>query len=425
MNKEVLKRLILETQERDVKLIKRDVKINFIKKINVIIGPRRAGKTFFLYQIMNDLRERGLKDRILYINFEDERLYPIKKDELQLILDSYYELFPENKRKKVYVFLDEIQLAPMWQKFIRRVNERENVEICVTGSSSKLLSKEIATELRGRTLTYFIYPYSFKEFLKSNGIKLEKHWEYKDVSYKIKKLLKEYITFGGFPETVNKPRNIKIKLLQEYYETIFYKDVVDRYKIKNFNVMRQLMKFLVTNFSNYFSMRSCYKFIKSEGIKISKNTLTSYLSYLEDCNFLFSAPKYSYSLKEQIVNPKKIYMVDNGFITATAFSFSENLGRLYENVVFLELKRREMEIYYWKNKREVDFVIKEGPKIKGLIQVCCDIQGSKKREVEGLLESMKKFRLRKGLIITKDYCSEEKIGSKKIVYRPLWRWILE
>jgi|Deesub1362A_J573_1020465.scaffolds.fasta_scaffold00005_385 hypothetical protein len=424
MDKETIKELIILSQEQEVKLIKRDLKIHFAGRINSIIGPRRAGKTFFIYQNIKQLKKKN-KDKIIYINFEDERLLPIKKQDLDLILEAYYELYPENKGEKLYVFFDEIQAAPHWQYFVRRLHDQENIEICITGSSSRLLSKEIATQLRGRTLTYFIFPYSFKEFLKAKGIALERHFEYKPILYKIKKLLEEYTEFGGFPEITDKDDLLKTKILQEYFDLIFYKDLVERYKIRNFDIVKEIQLYLVNNFSSYFSTNKYYKLLKSQGKKVSKNTLFTYISCIEDINFAFLVPKYG-KLKEQFANPKKVYIIDTGLINAVAFKVSKDIGRLYENIVFIELKRRGKEVYYWKNKYECDFLVKEREKIKEAIQVCYEItEENKEREVNGIVEAMEEFKLKEGLVITGDHEGEETIKDKKIVYKPLWKWLLQ
>lgn len=424
MDKETIKKLILLVQERDVGLVNRDSEIHFAGKINAIIGPRRAGKTFFVYQNINHLKGKNLKDRIIYLNFEDERLFPIKKEELDLIFEAYYELYPENEGKKLFVFFDEIQAAPFWQFFVRRLYDQENVEICVTGSSSKLLSREIATQLRGRTLTYFIFPYSFKEFLRAKGVSLERHFEYKAMRYKIKKLLQEYIEFGGFPEIADKDPPLKTKILQEYFDLIFYKDLVERYRIRNFGIVKEMLLYLVNNFSSYFSTNKYYKLLRSQGRRISKNTLFGHLSSAADVNFVFLVPKYG-KLKEQFANPKKVYVIDTGLINAIAFKVSKDIGKLYENAVFIELKRRGKEVYYWKNNYECDFLVKESEKIKEVIQVCSELtEENKGREINGMLEALEEFKLKEGLIVTGDFEGEERIKGKKIIYKPLWKWLL-
>ena len=423
MNKDTIKKLIILSQERDVKLVERDLEIHFAGKINTIIGPRRAGKTFFIHQNINQLKSEN-KDKIIYINFEDERLLPIEKEDLDLILESYYELYPENTDKKLYVFFDEIQVVPFWHLFVRRIYDQENVEICVTGSSSKLLSKEIATQLRGRTLTYVIFPYSFKEFLKAKCVTLERHFEHTPLRYQVKKLLQEYIEFGGFPEIADKDEFLKTKILQEYFDLIFYKDLVERYKIRNFDMVKEMMLYLVNNFSSYFSTNKYYNLLKSQGKKVGKNTLFTYTACMTDINFIFLVPKYG-KLKEQFANPKKVYVIDTGLINAVAFKVSRDIGRLYENAVFVELKRKNKKVYYWKNKYECDFVVKEGERIEEVIQVCYDLtEENKAREINGISEAMDELHLKEGLIITGDFEGEETITGKKISYKPLWKWLL-
>lgn len=424
MDKETIKKLIILAQERDVKFVQRDTQIYFSGKINTIIGSRRAGKTYFMYQIISQLKSEH-KDRIIYINFEDERLFPIKKEELDLILDAYYELYPENKDELLYIFFDEIHEVPFWETFLRRLYDQKNVEICVTGSSSKLLSKEIATGLRGRTLTYHIFPYSFKEFLNVKGVPLQRNFEYTPLRYKIKKLLIEYIEFGGFPEIVDKDQTLKTRILQEYFDLIFYKDLVDRYHIRSFYNVKEMLLYLVNTFSSYFSTNKYYNIQKSQGKKISKNTLFTYLACAADINFVFMVPKYG-KLKEQFANPKKVYVIDTGLINAISFKFSQNIGRLYENVVLVELKRRDKDVYYWKNKYECDFLTIQGEEVKEAIQVCYELTDENKdREINGLIETMQEFKLNVGLIITDDFEGEEIQGGNKIVYKPLWKWLLE
>ena len=439
MDKETIKKLILLHQGRDVQLVERDMRLHFAGRINVMIGPRRAGKTFFIYQNISRLKnevegvdevdEKGeggeRKDRIIYINFEDERLLPIEKEDIDLILESYYELYPENIDKKLYVFFDEIQEVPFWNLAVRRIYDQGNVEICITGSSSKLLSREIATQLRGRTLTYFIFPYSFKEFLSAKGVVLERHFEFKPLRYEIKKLLHEYIEFGGFPEIADRDELLKTKILQEYFELTFYKDLVERYRIRNFGMVKELMLYLVNNFSSYFSTNKYYNMLKSQGKKVSKNTIFTYISCMADINFIFLVPKYG-KLKEQFANPRKVYAIDTGLINAIAFKVSSDAGRLYENLVCVELKRRGKDLYYWKNKHECDFLVKVGEEVRGAIQVCYDLtEENRDREISGITEPMEEFGLDVGLVITADFEGEDEIEGKKIIYKPLWRWLLE
>lgn len=319
-------------------------------------------------------------------------------------------MYLENVGEKLYIFFDDY--------------DQENVEVCVTGSSSKLLSKEIATQLRGRTLTYLLFPYSFKEFLRARGVTLERHFEYTHLRCQIKNYFR-YILFGGFPEIAERDEPLKTKILQEYFDLIFYRDLVERYRIKNFGVVRDMMLYLVNNFSSYFSMNKYYNLLKSQGKKVSKNTLFTYISCMADINFIFLVPKYG-KLKEQFANPKKVYLIDTGLINAIALKFSSDIDRLYENIVFIELKIRGKEVYYWKNKHECDFLVKEGEEIKEAIQVCYDLtEENRGREIGGITEAMEEFRRGEGLVITGDLEGEAEISCGTVSYKPLWKWLLD
>ena len=422
MNREILKELIIQAQEMDIDIIKRELKMQFVGRINVIVGSRRAGKTFFIYQTIAELKRNGQKDKIIYINFEDERLQPLEN--LDAIFNAYYELYPENTGKKLYLFFDEIQEAPSWQKFVRRLHERKEFEICITGSSSKLLSKEIATELRGRTLTHTILPYSFHEFLIAHGIATERNFEHGKGKHKVKAALNEYVQNGGFPEVVTVDQPLKVKILQEYFDMIFYRDLVERYNIRNFDTVREMLLYLINNFALHFSVNKYHNLLTSQGRKTGKNMLFRYLAAAVDVNLVLMVPKFG-NLKDQMVNPKKAYIIDNGLISAVSSRVSPDNGRLYENLVLVELKRRNREVFYWKEKRECDFLIKERSKITEAIQVCYEVtEENKKREVEGLLEAMERFGLETGLIITADFQGEESHEGKIIRYEPLWKWLL-
>jgi len=422
MDKEVLKELIIQAQEMEIDIIERELEMQFVGRINAIIGPRRAGKTFFIYQTIAELKRAGHKDKIIYINFEDERLQPL--EDLDAIFNAYYELYPENTNQKLYLFFDEIHEAPSWQKFIRRLHERKEFEICITGSSSKLLSKEIATELRGRTLTHLILPYSFHEYLTARGISTERNFEHGKGKFKVKAALHDYVQNGGFPEVVTVDSPLKVKILQEYFDMIFYRDLVERYGIRNFDMVREMLLYLINNFALNFSMNKYHNLLTSQGRKIGKNSLFAYLAAAADVNLVFIISKFG-NLKDQMVNPKKIYVVDNGLVTAVSSRVSPDTGRLYENLVLVELKRRNREVYYWKEKRECDFLVKERSGISEAIQVCYEITDeNKEREIGGLLEAMERFDLKKGLIITADFEGEEQHNGKIIRYEPLWKWLL-
>lgn len=417
---EVFKYLIKEFHESKLpQVIPRDFVIPETTKIVSLVGSRRSGKTFYFYQLIEELEKKGVaRNRIIYVDFDDDRLYPLELEELRDLLEAYYELYPDNKNVQKHFFFDEVQNIEGWEKFIRRVAEKEKARVYITGSSSKLLSKEIATSLRGRTLAFHVFPLSFREFLRFKGVKLEKDFAYSDARFAIKKLLGEYLDYGGFPEVVL-TELLKNDILSEYYEVMIYRDIVERFSVRNTALLKRLGKFLMTNMAASFSVNSYFNAIKNE-IKVSKETVLEYLSYFVDANIVHLAQIFSYSLKTQQANPSKVYCVDNGLRNAVALRFSKDDGRLAENLVFLELKRRGKEVYYWRGKKKVDFVLrqKDGKLSAMNISFSDEIN---ERETEGLLEFKERFDAKELIILTKDL-EEKKNG---ITYTPLWRWLLE
>lgn len=418
--KEIFKYLIKEFHETALpELYNRDLVIPDTKKIVTIAGSRRAGKTFYFYQLMTELIEKIGKDRIVYINFEDDRILPMNFKELYNINEAYYELYPQNKDKGIYLFFDEIQNVDSWELYIRRIYDKELVRIFITGSNSKLLSKEIATSLRGRTLNFDIFPLSFKEFLRFNSVAFNKDIAYSKKRFDIKNKFEKYLSLGGFPEVALEKNNLEHDILNSYYEMVIYRDLAERFNIRNIGLLKVLTKFLLTNLSNMFSVNSYYNTLK-ETSSVGKETVFEYLSYLEYANVIFLVPLFDYSLKKQQVNPRKIYCIDNGLRNAVSFKFSGDEGRLAENLVFVELKRRKKEIYYWKNKGEVDFIIKSDEQDLTAINVAYTDEINK-RETNSLLEFKKKFNKAKKLIVlTKD--TEKKENNIKFI--PLWKWLL-
>jgi len=403
-----------------------NIKVN---KIIVLNGFRRVGKTYILYGLVNELLNSNSREEVVHINFEDERI-PLKTEFLSILLPTAEELF----RKKIkYLFLDELHNIPNWSKWLRRIYDNQDIRIFVSGSSSRMSENEIPTELRGRFLEIKIFPLSFKEFLKFK--KLDFDFKVLDYSEKekslIQKALAEYLTFGGLPEIVLIDENKKFELAQSYYATVIKRDIVERYKIKNEESLKALIKLLLD--SKEYSISKSYNNLKSLGYKIGKSTLQKYISYIESSYFAFSLPIFSHKIKDQMQYPKKIYFVDNAFINSISTKFSNNFGRLYENLVAVELRRKRKECYYWKNneKEEVDFILKNNAKIEQLIQVCYDISESdtKKREIKALLKASKDLKCRNLLLINKNYSGEEKLewfGIKRNVkFISLWKWLLE
>jgi hypothetical protein len=320
--------------------------------------------------------------------------------------------------KKIF-FFDEIQGKPNWDKFVNRLYETGN-KFYITGSNSELLSKEISTYLTGRHLDIELYPFSFKEYL--NYKKIDIDYRFTKNLIKIEKELNNYLKNGGFPQVVVENNT---SLLEEIYEDIINKDVLLRYNLNDVSTFKKIVLFLISNVSKEFSYNSIKKMYNLG----NSDTVRNYISYLTNSYLLFELPKYDYSLKKQETYAKKIYAIDTGLINKMAFGFSENIGRLYENLVFIELKRRNKNIYFWKDKSdaEVDFLIVEKNKVTSLIQVTYDLSDLKtrEREIKGLLYGLNEFKLKVGIIITKDLEKEEEIDGKIIQYIPLWKWLLK
>lgn len=417
MNYMVKEILIAQKQELDKKLkelyIERTANLKKLEAplIKVIIGPRRAGKSFFALHFLNKKGNFG------YVNFDDEKL--IEVENYDTILEAMNTVYNNPE----FVLFDEIQNLPKWELFVNRLH-RKNLNIIVTGSNSKLLSKELATHLTGRHFLITIFPFSFKEYLELEKKEL--------TSPQIKEKLYKYLISGGYPEPLI--RNIDYKeYLTSLLSSTIYKDIVKRYKIRFPQGIEDLAFYLMSNIANEYSYTNLAKMTKINSV----HTIQKYLGYLEEAFIFFSINKFSNKVKEQITSNKKIYCIDNGFVHAKAFKLSPDFGKLYENAVALELKKKELNneinIFYWKNQQqeEVDFVVKEGTKIKQLIQVCFDItnQETKNREIRALIKAGKELKCNNLLIITENIEKEEKtewFGDKaNIRYIPLYKWLLE
>ena len=432
---QIIKTILAEWKSKTIPLIiPRDINIQEylnmkVNKILVLNGFRRVGKTYILYGLADELLQSNSREEVVQINFEDERI-PLKTEFLSSLLPTAEEIFD---KKIKYLFLDELHNLPNWSKWLRRTYDNQDIKIFVSGSSSRMSEEEIPTELRGRFLEIKVFPLSFKEFLKFKRLS----FDFKIVDYSEKeksvmlKALREYIIHGGLPEVVLEDQNKKLELAQSYYSTVIKRDIVERYNLKNEESLKALLKLLLD--SKEYSISKTYNTLKSSGYEVGKSTVQKYISYIENSYFAFSLPIFSYKIKDQMQYPKKIYFIDNVFINSISTKFGDNFGRLYENIVAVELKRQKKESYYWKNteKEEVDFVIKEGTQVKQLIQVCYDIsdQDTKKRELRALLKASKDLKCNNLLIINTDNSGVEEVEwfgiKRKVKFIPLWKWLLE
>ena len=390
-----------------------------------IIGIRRSGKSYIMRQTIKKLIEKGTESKnILMVNFEDRRFAEFYPKFLDEIYETYIEFLKPDKEQ--FIFLDEIHNVPKWEKWVRTMHELGKGKIIISGSSSSLLTGELASILTGRHLDVFIFPLSFREFLHFKSIKIEDKLDLIAKKIEIKRALSQYIEYGGFPEVVLS--NEKKQLLLTYFDDILTKDIEKRYKLKETEKLRALARFYLTNISNTITFNSIKQFLDT-----TTNTIQKFSSYLEEVNMLFFVKRFSFKVKEQEKSARKLYAADVGLANAVGFRFSSNLGRIAENLVAIELRREErlgnMEIYYWQDiqKREVDFIVKKEQKIRQLIQVCWNINEykTKEREIKALLKASKELKCANLLVITENYESEEKVDSKKIKYFPLWKWLLQ
>ena len=394
-----------------------------VKNTNQVIcitGVRRSGKSTIIRQIAGQFAP----EETLIINLEDERFLERNNTLLIDAFDVYMEKV--SAKDKPYVFLDEIQMVPGWERFVRGMHERNAAHIIVSGSSSKIISPELAGLLSGRHLTFFIHPLSFIEFLQFKNIHVKNEIDIIKEKNLIKAMVREYMEYGGFPEVVLLSE--KERILLSYFETLIGRDIVDRFRVREKEKLNSIAKYYLTNISSMISFNRIAKFMN-----ISVATVERFSNHLESANLIFFIKKFSFSMKEQEKAQRKVYSVDTGLSNIIGFRFRENLGKIAENVVGLNLKIKQafdpgIEIYYWRDyqQREVDFVVKKGKDIIQLIQVCWNISDieTKEREIRSLLRAMEEFNLKESIIITEDQEGEEDIKGKKIKFVPLWKWLL-
>ena len=416
MDRNELKEIIIDQNGRQEQkgLIDRELfsKVeSYIKNDFVIIisGIRRSGKSILLNQIRK-------KHEGYYLNFDDERLINFKIEDFKVLEELFIELYGE---KRIFYF-DEVQNIPMWERFVRRLHD-ERKKVFITGSNASILSKELGTHLTGRYLMLQMFPFSFKEFLSLKKFELNKNSIYLTKSRaEIRKYFEDYFINGGFPEYIRESNPEYLKIL---YENIVYRDILVRYKISSEKNLKELVYLAVNSISKEISFNSLKKILGFG----SSTTVKNYFDYFENSFLIFLISKFDYSLRKQIYYNKKVYCIDNGLAKYIGFRVTPDKGKLLENMVFIELKRRGKELYYYSDKRECDFVVKHiTSSIKEAIQVCYDLtRENREREVEGLVETMKKFKLKEGLILTYDQEEEFKIEDKKIIIKPAWKWLLE
>ena len=389
-----------------------------IPKIVSLLGPRRAGKTHLLYHVISQLRQSVPADRLVYVNFEDDRIFPLHLEDMEALLQAYYEMYPANRDEKVWFFFDEVQEVPDWEKFIRRLSDSENCRIYLTGSSSKMLSRELATALRGRTLPIEVFPLSFSEFLSFNkvGVNLETSKGLATILHWFDRWLRQ----GGFPELVFLPENLHRPIVNEYLDLMLFRDLTERFAVKNPSLLKYLLKYTLGNLANPMSTSKIFNDLKSQGYSISKNTVFDYLAHLEEAFVLFRTNIWHRSTRAQALNPSKFYVVDPAFKYAT--NMGEDIGRVLENAVFLHLRRKGLTPYYLLDKQEVDFFWENGEPLN----VCLGFYepGTREREIRGMIAALQTLDLPEGRILTRDMREEIRQDGKTILVQPAWEYFL-
>jgi len=390
-----------------------------VPKIISLIGPRRSGKTHILYHIIQLLSKTIPRDRLIYLNFEDDRIYPPQLEDMELMLQAYYELYPHNRDEKVWFFFDEIQEIPNWEKFVRRLSDTENCRIYLTGSSSKLLSRELASSLRGRTIAFEVFPLSLNEFLNFNQV------EFNPLTSKGKSTVlhwfDRWLKQGGFPELVFLPDTLHQATITEYIDLMLYRDLSERFSIKNTALLKYLLKHTLANLALPTSVRKLHNDIKSQGYSAGKDTIFDYISYLEEAFILFQANIWHPSVRAQAVNPSKFYCIDPAF--KYVMHIGEDKGRVLENAVYLHLRRQGHMPHYWLDQQELDFYWQNGQ----AINVCLTMEDprTREREIKGMIAALNALNLTEGLILTRDQTEDIHIENKWIRVLPSWQYMLE
>ena len=424
--KEVFKELIVESQTQEFEVgFPRALEIAMNTRLIVsVIGARRSGKTTYLFQLIQKLKKSGVPQKnILFINFEDERL-KVDVSQLDSLLQAYNELYPEVNWQEVHLFFDEIQNVEGWERFVRRVYDTKTRHIYVSGSNAKLLSTEIATSLRGRSLSYTVYPFSFLEYL--NALKVPVSFKTQQEKSRMIYHTELYMQQGGFADTLFLDQPTRVKLLQEYYNVMMFRDIVERYQISNINVLRFFIKKIFAGVTVPFSVNKVYNDLKSMGYKTSNNNLYEYLEHCQAVFLTQAIDKFDYSEIKQAKSEKKLYVIDTGFLSAIDFPASKNWGKLFENMVFMEFNKIGKKLTYFKTRYECDFILEEEGEFYP-IQVSYRLTESetRKREFRGLIEACKTLGVQEGTVITLDQYEIVEFNGYKINIVPFYAYFLK
>jgi hypothetical protein len=400
-------------------------------KVHAVVGMRRAGKTTFLRQLLNERRAVGPAERAIYLSFDDDRLAGLALDQLGFLLEEYYRRHPALRgTETVSWFLDEIQFVPGWERFVRRVLDTEKIEIAAPGSSARMLSREVHTSLRGRGMATVIRPFSFREYLRHRGeepAKEPRRWRPAERSL-VEMRFREYLVEGGFPEVQGLPATLRIELLQGYVDTVLFRDVVERYGVSQVAALRWLVRHCLRNAAGSFSAHKLHGDLKAQGHGVAKDAVHALLGHLLDAFLLSAVPVATDSERRRNSNPRKIYPADPGLIEAFESSGRSNLGHALETVILNELERRGAEVGYVRTAEglEVDFLARRPGAGAELIQVCADPSSpeTQAREVRGLITAAKEHPRVPLRLLVLDRDSLGRVVPPEIQLQPAYEWLL-
>lgn len=390
-------------------------------KVIGLSGVRRCGKTFLFFDTIRRLVASGVdRRRIVYLNFEDDRLQPVEPSELDLVLRSLREVFPEAATGRLYLFLDEVQSAPGWERWVRRLCDTENVSVFVTGSSSRLLTRDLSSALRGRSITYEVFPLGFREVLAFRGLSPER-WDARGESL-ARAAFEDYLHWGGFPEIVLAEPALRPLILEEYASLMLHRDLVERSTVRNEPLLRTLLRHCFRNTATLLSVSKLARDFSSLGLSFSKNTLFDYVAQLEDAGLVFLLPTHEESVLKQARNPKKLHVIDPGLVAAFKAGADRDVGHKLETAVFLECRRREREWHYHAGTSEVDLCDAQG---RLFVNVCWDLSDpvTLEREKAAMAEGARLLPKATGLLLYYEYAPD--VVKRIPAARPAWRWMLE
>lgn len=428
---DTLKTLIVDFQELHLETgVPRRVNVVPVAgKATICIGVRRSGKSTYLYQRIQDLLDRGVsRENILYLNFFDDRLHGLLHESPGVILEAYYSLYPEKKNAEaIYCFFDEIQVLPGWEAFVDRLMRTEKCEVWITGSSAHMLSREIATQMRGRALSWEMFPFSFPEYLDCRSVNIPEKLGTKQ-RLLLQKAFEGYWESGGFPESAMLDARMRVKIHQEYFNSVLYRDLVERHDIPHPRAVAELARWLVDNTASLYTVNRLLAYLRTLGHNLSKPSVSDYLEWFEDAYFLFTVRLFDASLARANANPKKIYCIDHALVASVSSGILINSGHLLENLVFVALRRTMTEISYYKTRggREVDFIVHQRGQARRLVQVCESLAhpGTREREIGALAEAMAEQGLDRAVIVTRNDAELVNTAEGTIEVVPAWRFLL-